>query len=830
MAVIQLSTLGSVIKPAYEGQPNTNAFTDDIKEKFEGIDLTSTVTMFELGAVGDGVADDTAAWLAALATGKPIILGYNKKYRITGNGQTLTARSAIIIGNNSEFIVDEPTPIGCRFLLIDIPFLEIQSVSSVAKIVSYDISGTSAGACNVSSISVSDGSKYKVGEVCKIVANDFFAGSHATQQMRNGEFITIGAIDGNTVYTRSPLRYEYTTGVRLAKVDLSKKVVLRDFTVKLGPNCPVGSGFATALRINGAYEPYADISCDTWPTHFIDLYGCYHALTDGVRAKDLFTNQSQNRYGYAIAETGCEGSLHMGLAGTNVRHVYTTNGIPTPADSSDISRFGRNYGSIVVGGVAKNCQNAGFDTHPDGHNVGFIGCSVSGGYRGPNGYEGAFQLRGIDCFAYDCISESQGGIFFESGGAGTGAKGPTLRPRVKNFVHKPPEGITDVYPYGIIAGGTAGVGDQVTDIMINGFTAYIPAGATAPVGRFNYANAFIKNIHIKADLATAQMNIIQTSHASLVVRDMFVDISGSTAAGARLFKTFSSADVIDVDGLEIKAGSVAWDDLVDYNNNAAVGSFTNVKWDAAPTDADGYTNGAGATHSMAYAGGWSTPWLGQSLEDHFTGFSVNSEKWLTSHGTHASSAVGIQANTQRGAARLTFGQDAGATMALNGAQISGARCWRPSDGDMFVEARFNPSSASSTALFIGFMDDTALKIPFTMGAGDAVTANTVDAVGILFDTAADNDVVWGVGVKNGVVATAINLGNALVSGGQVRWRVSVDKTGVASFFRNGVRVGGAMPDAVTASVILSPVVCGFSRNTTAKYVALDYLSVKQGVL
>lgn len=41
MADVQLSTLGSVIKTSYEGEDDTNAFTDDLKAKLEFLDNTS---------------------------------------------------------------------------------------------------------------------------------------------------------------------------------------------------------------------------------------------------------------------------------------------------------------------------------------------------------------------------------------------------------------------------------------------------------------------------------------------------------------------------------------------------------------------------------------------------------------------------------------------------------------------------------------------------------------------------------------------------------------------------------------------------------------------
>lgn len=42
MADVQLSTLGSVIKTAYEGQANTNAYTDAEKTKLAGVETSAT--------------------------------------------------------------------------------------------------------------------------------------------------------------------------------------------------------------------------------------------------------------------------------------------------------------------------------------------------------------------------------------------------------------------------------------------------------------------------------------------------------------------------------------------------------------------------------------------------------------------------------------------------------------------------------------------------------------------------------------------------------------------------------------------------------------------
>ncbi|NCT11716.1 MAG: hypothetical protein GW767_03050 [Rhodobacterales bacterium] len=52
----------------------------------------SFVTLFQFGGVGDGVADDTVAWLRALADGRDIYIEPGKTYRVTNPNNTLGRR------------------------------------------------------------------------------------------------------------------------------------------------------------------------------------------------------------------------------------------------------------------------------------------------------------------------------------------------------------------------------------------------------------------------------------------------------------------------------------------------------------------------------------------------------------------------------------------------------------------------------------------------------------------------------------------------------------------------------------------------------------------
>ena len=84
----ELSTLGSVIKTAYEGQPNTNAFTDAEKTKLSGLggavawgDVTGKPTTFPPSTHNHTIAQVTG--LQSALDGKPAGTGITAIVAIT---------------------------------------------------------------------------------------------------------------------------------------------------------------------------------------------------------------------------------------------------------------------------------------------------------------------------------------------------------------------------------------------------------------------------------------------------------------------------------------------------------------------------------------------------------------------------------------------------------------------------------------------------------------------------------------------------------------------------------------------------------------------------
>lgn len=215
--------------------------------------------------------------------------------------------------------------------------------------------------------------------------------------------------------------------------------------------------------------------------------------------------------------------------------------------------------------------------------------------------------------------------------------------------------------------------------------------------------------------------------------------------------------------------------------------------------------------------------------DDFIGEEIDGYRWQGLVGTDAECVEPIVLSGQTGGVvRMTTGDDVAATMAVNGVQLQQALNWTISQEGLAAEFRLKVSAITNVAVYFGFTDQvSALEMPFTLGAGDALTSNTTDGAGVLFDTAADTDQWCLVGVANNVDATKQFAGVAPVADTYEVWRVEVTSAGVARFYRNGALVGTAMTAAIAAGIQLTPVIAAFSRTTASRTIDSDYIRVSQ---
>lgn len=203
--------------------------------------------------------------------------------------------------------------------------------------------------------------------------------------------------------------------------------------------------------------------------------------------------------------------------------------------------------------------------------------------------------------------------------------------------------------------------------------------------------------------------------------------------------------------------------------------------------------------------------------------------WNEREGSDSStSGSAVLAGAAGGVLRLTSGDSSTVTMAGNGIQVESALNWKANQGNLVFEARVKLVTITLCSWFLGFTDQVAaLESPIESAASaNTITTNATDAVGVFFDTRMTTDNWWFAGVKNGTDATHQDVGVAPVADTYETFRIEVTPAGDASLFRNGARVGTVMTGAVTATVALTPVFCGFSLDSgTSKVMDVDYCLV-----
>lgn len=217
------------------------------------------------------------------------------------------------------------------------------------------------------------------------------------------------------------------------------------------------------------------------------------------------------------------------------------------------------------------------------------------------------------------------------------------------------------------------------------------------------------------------------------------------------------------------------------------------------------------------------------IKDDFLGEEIDNTWWQSIVGTDPNSRAAIVNPDQMGGVvRMVTGSDAGGTMALNGVQLYSQLNWQANQDGMVCEFKLKMDAITNVAVYLGFTDQrAALEMPFTLGAGDALTSNCSDGCGVLFDTAADTDTWWLVGVANDVDATKQNSTIAPVAATFETWRLEVTTAGVATFLRNGVVIGVTMAGATRATIPLTPVVATFARAGALRNIDIDSALVEQ---
>lgn len=642
------------------------------------------------------------------------------------------------------------------------------------------------------------GAGFTVGQSCLLVDGTAISAAAGDKQ---AQMVTIQAISGDTITFWETLRYSFTTAAtaRLVPLTLLAGVGYRhlrlvmDDTITLvssltyNPNFAIDLQFCQKVLID-------DIEITNAVGSMVSVRGCKGVIARALQgydggsttsgSDDPDSTEGTGGFSYGVAVTGLnQGIVIDGSYWERCRHAVTTAGF-----YGSIFNYGEPIGLTVSGCRANGMKNASFDTHQAGRDITFVGCAAS------NGHFLGFQVRSFETRVIGCSAENMlaAGVQVR-GSQATGVAADRCHISDFTAIRTNRASIlgTDYTLYGAIM-------DEGYDTFIDGLRAIECAGPAITLGRNGIGKRTVYRNIDATDICQNTTNpyvvhVIDTN----ATENVWIDGLNSTSTDAKV------TDLVKVDSA---------DPVMHLRSVDGIGHTGQKITTGTPLSVDDQDSGINPYRLK--------------LADDFIGNTL-SEVWRTAKGTDAAAALPAIFTVAGGAVRLVTGANASADMAGNGSQLCSSTNWTAS-GELCVEFRVRISAITNVVVFLGFTDQVSvLEMPFTLAAADVLTSNASDAVGVLFDTGATTDNWWLVGVKADVDATKQDAGVAPVAAAFEIWKIMLTAAGVATFYRNGAKVGTAMSNAVTAATLLTPVVAAFSRSAASRNIDVDFINIAQ---
>lgn len=390
------------------------------------------------GAVGNGVADDSAAFGAfvdaCLALGITGKCTHGAKYRISSQiNRTLTQGQVLNIDLNSAKLVQ-----GGNNLVINLLNSAVGSITPATSITDVSVNlGNGSTNTRVMQITSVGHPFTTVGQIGKIFSDDLVPDADGSNQFR-GEFFTVGSIiDANTFTTTGIFDEVYTTNPKVVRPS-DAKVTIRNLA---GESVWIDSITSSFMNVQGFLSPNIyDVSATNINAAFLNLTSNYKPTVRGVIGRSLKNRPDLGAYGYLVNDSaGYYGNI-SGIDCIYARHAYTTSTPTSPIPNDDKWWLrGRTIGTTVSHSTGQGCANA-FDTHSPALRIRFVDCTPIDDFRGNDTGGAGIQIRANDCEVINCnVTNSKIGLA-QSGASKTSA----ARLTVSGLKYRGPTGHTPV--------------------------------------------------------------------------------------------------------------------------------------------------------------------------------------------------------------------------------------------------------------------------------------------------------------------------------------------------------------------------------------------------
>lgn len=314
------------------------------------------------GAVGDGSTDDTSAIQSAItaaAASGGIVNGSNRRYKVTS---TLTLGSSVRL---RDMTLDASSLTG--------PDNVLEATGTTGSAVLLSSNATEGS----TSISLVSGDGIAVNDWLLISSTSVFG---STSQPR-GEIVRVSAVAGPTITLYDPLADSYATAdsAQAKKLTFVEGVQLERVNI-IGPSDNTLS--VTGLALDTARDAVIR-DCTFTRTHYNGI-----SLTDSVGVRIVgchFDRIEKSGLAYGISVLWASQDVAIAACtGNRMRHLVTVGG--------GTGRPGIARRVAVTGCTASQTMDAGFDCHPSGEDISFVGNHVYGSDSAGITFQGA---RGV---------------------------------------------------------------------------------------------------------------------------------------------------------------------------------------------------------------------------------------------------------------------------------------------------------------------------------------------------------------------------------------------------------------------------------------------------
>ena len=315
--------------------------------------LQESVSVKDFGAVGDGIADDTAAIQAAINATTAIYIPQGI-YKVTG---TITLKS------NLSIIMDKTT-------VIDFSTAGAVPCFYATGTVASSLLLTSNATENSSTVVLANTSSLAIGDMLRLSADTVF--DPARTSTRIAELVYVSALTLTDITTTTPIQDTYTT-VDIAKIEKITPIEnVYIYGGKIVGSSTANSGDFGVQVIYGSNIIVENVYFYDIDFAMIQFNNCVGAWARNCRFERA---QSNTAYGVSFANTtrdsGCVNSTFL-----QVRHSLSTNST-SGANGGIVRRI--LFSNNIVYQSALNLSSGGsdaVDTHAAAENIGIINNKV----------------------------------------------------------------------------------------------------------------------------------------------------------------------------------------------------------------------------------------------------------------------------------------------------------------------------------------------------------------------------------------------------------------------------------------------------------------------